>query len=352
MTTADSPISFHELRLNGRYTEIAARLLELELDLHQFRREDLVTDPFNALNEHPFVSVNHEVVQQQNCSVAGYFREHSDPPTLVIHPSGYFRRDAFTLLHEYGHYLQGAHGEWADILLMLPETEMRILGEKVADAIASEVLLPSFTLPLDQREITASLLRSIFEEQSTASRSAVACKALAQTDSNARLMVAVVADDGRSVIFAQSRGDIMTPACGIEQPAFHRLALRASESSSMSAVARNEESSIRAKSIWKQSGLQLELALDLEGYGFIVGRPEHRFQATSWERVVLECSSAACGETFSPDESAGRCPKCEDWICSECRTCGCEISKSSICKNCQQQLAPGEVAGLFEHECW
>lgn len=351
MVGADISSRFESLIAAHSYAEIADLLLALEMEQGYVDREDLRDDPFWALEGHPGLEVLHEVQTEPTCSVAGYFRESSRPPALIVHPSGAYRRDAFTVLHEYGHYVQMAHAEWADVLLMLPDQRQAFrAGERVADEFASEVLLPAATLGIDPADVTARQLCEAFDQNRHASRSALAYRVVSRAQPRERLMIAVVADWGREVLFARSIGDLMAPGRGVEQPSLRALAIRARES--LSGVAYGDPTGkILAKSGWGQSDIRLEVATDPDGYAFVVGRPSRRFGTTAWSRSVLECSNPACEETFQISDALVKCRKCEEWRCPECGECSCPHSASDICPSCFMQRSPAEIAGAILHEC-
>lgn len=333
------------------YTEIARRLLDLELESNGMELASLMDDPFGALEEHPGIEVAYEPATGDNCSVAGYFRETTDPPTLVVHPSGTIRRDAFTVLHEYGHYVQLVHEDWANVLLMkVDAAEYVQINEKIADEFASEVLMPASILPMDPAAITARQLREHYESQSFASRSALAYRCVAGAQAGTRLMVIVLADLGSSIIFGHASGDLMTPARGVGQLALQGLVRRATESDSGLAFEQSH-AQIVARSGWIQTDLKFDAAVDDDGYAFVVGRPAQRFGAAGWVKESFICSNPSCESQFDIDESLVRCRKCGEWRCPDCNECSCRLSSRPTCPECFVQLSPAEATGDAVHDC-
>lgn len=110
--TCNRLLTFADLLDRGLYNEIATRLLYDEIASGKIDETELSEDPFVALDKHPDLVVRYESLKLDSCSVAGYFREDSTPPELIVHPSKNVRRDFFTVLHEYGHYAQLASGIW------------------------------------------------------------------------------------------------------------------------------------------------------------------------------------------------------------------------------------------------
>lgn len=343
--------TFAELLAASSYREIARRLLDLELDSTGVELASLTDDPFGTLDEHPGIEVAYETATGDNCSVAGYFRETTDPPTLVVHPSGTIRRDAFTILHEYGHFVQLVHEDWANVLLMKEDSAEYVrINEKIADEFASEVLMPASILPLDPAAITARQLREHYENQDFASRSALAYRCVAGAQPGTRLIVIVLADFGSSIIFAQTSGDLMTPGRGVGQLALQDLVHRASETDSGLAFEQSH-AQIVARSGWIQTDLKFEAAVDGEGYAFIVGRPAQRFKATGWVKESFRCCNPSCESHVDIDGSLVECSKCREWRCPECNECSCRLSSRPVCPECYMQLSPAEVTGDAVHDC-
>lgn len=351
MSGAEHCTSFEQLLAARSFAEIAALLLSLELESGYVSREDLRDDPFGSLTDHPGLEVLFEPQVESDCSVAGYFRETSVPPALIVHPSGAYRRDIFTILHEYGHYVQAAHSVWSDIPLMLPSvSEATLIGETVADEFASELLLPAATFGVDPADVTARELRDIFECQHNASRSAIAYRAVSRAQPGSRLMIAVLANWGEEVLFARSEGDLMAPGRGVDQPALRALALQAKDSPSMTAYV-SSGAEIIARSGWKQSDFRLEIATDYDGYAFAIGRPARRFGASTWSKGTFDCSRPACEAQFEVNEQLHKCSRCDEWRCPECKECECGPLVHSVCDLCYMRLSPAEVSGAVPHEC-
>lgn len=349
-TTADSE-KFAALLAARSYQGIARLLLDSELSSTDVDVHSLMSDPFGTLDEHPHLVVAYEMAAGDNCSVAGYFRETSNPPALIVHPSGTIRRDAFTILHEYGHYVQMAHSDWADVLLMLGDTAEYVrINEKVADEFASEVLMPTAILPLNPAEITARQLRDAYESQSYASRSALAYRCVSRAQPGIRLMVAVLADYGDSIIFGQTSGDLMVPGRGVSQQAIRELIRRALDSDSGLAYEQSR-AEVVARSGWTQTDLRFEAAVDDDGFAFVVARPTQRFRATGWTKETFICPNPSCDSQFVFDESLVRCSGCHEWRCPDCNECSCRLTARPVCNECFMQLSPAEASGEAVHDC-
>lgn len=335
----------------GAYSDIACTLLQLELDHGYCSRGALTASPFDALEHHPGVEVVYGSPSSPDCSVAGYFRASSSPPALVVHPSGSYRRDSFTVLHEYGHYVQMAHTAWTDVWLMLPTSQQTKVGERVADAFAAEVLLPSASFEVEPITVTASQLRGVFARSGCASRSAIAYRVLAAAGPADRLMVAVLAEWGAEVLFAGSVGDLMAPRRGAVQPTLRTLALSARDTDNGIAYG-DPTSFIMARSGWCQSDVKLEVATDSDGFAFAVARPTYRYAPTTWTKQNLECSNPACGATYEASDSVRHCSTCEEWKCPDCGECACALAETTFCPLCSLQYSVAERDDPSIHECW
>lgn len=334
------------------YSAIARWLIDQDRRVHNISLSELSRDPFAQLDAHPSLEVIFEEQRAYGCSVAGYFRENSVPPALVVHPSGAYRRDAFTLLHEYGHYLQLAHSEWTDILYMRPDARgTKHTGERVADHVASEVLLPRSTLSFESDLVSARELRDLYLGNTTASRSAIAHRVAASAGPASRIMVAVLGEWGQEVLFARSTGDLMAPGRGIEQPDLEKLIRRAAESDSGTALSFGDPA-IVARSGWQQSDLRVEVAVDADGYAFAIGRAAKRYGPTWWSKDQSECGNESCGALFSVAPGSARCSRCDDFHCPECGTCDSPSLQEHTCPQCRMLLSSSELADPGSHECW
>jgi len=349
------PITFDDLLERGQYSEIARRLLNHEIENEHIELSELRENPFVALERHPNLRVVYESTTGAECSVAGYFRADTDPAELVVNSSGLHRRDSFTVLHEYGHYVQAAHPEWPDTLHMQENKFQDSINERVADEFAAEVLFPASTLVLDPSTISAIEVREAFIEHPSASRSALVHRIVSLAHDSDDLMIAVITDNGSSILLAKSTGNLMSPARDIDQPSLRNLAKDASRSSSKNARGNSTHNFLKARSGVKQTNIRLEVALDNNGYGFAVARRATRFGTPRWTgRPVKKglCSNPSCDQYFEIRESLRECSKCREWSCPYCLTCHCDPTTLDFCNTCGSQLTPGEKSGIAEHECF
>lgn len=342
---------FQELLRTNDLTEVARRIVDYDVSLAHVNHEQLREDAFKALDGHPGVDIELDDNIVSNCSVAGYLREDSQPPKIVVYPSGTYTRDTFTVLHEYGHYLQLAHLEWSDVLNMQPRQYQESLDERVADEIAAQILLGDVQLSYEEQHISARKLRDIYESHPSASRSAIAYRVISESDITNDVMVAVFGDWGRDIIFSRARGESMALGRHVEQPTIHRLVEDANINPDRVAFGTAADRFF-AKSGRSQSGHKIELVLDEDGYGFVVARRATKFGIPEWNSPrSYSCNNPACDKIYSQESSQRRCGPCKEWACPECDTCGCEEASQTTCSLCYVVLTPGETSGIVEHEC-
>lgn len=333
-----------------KYRAIARYLLVLERDRGIFDMDALTSDPEAAISASSEVSIEYDPSPHAGCSVFGYYRFRTTPPSLIIvHPSMTSARDRFTILHELGHHIQRQHLLWANVRYSIRGLAGDRVEERVSDAIAAEVLIPSHE-DEEAQTISATSLSQI-HSRSRASRSAVAMRAIEVAPESESAVVSVVDSDG-VVIFARAVGDdIFSPARGLAQPGFKTLIDRARENFGVTNGPLNE--GLNTRSGWVQHDLTADLALDYsENYAFVVLRPTQRFgREPVWENNVAECLSEACGTAFNLDESVQMCVRCTSPKCPECSSCSCEQELGAVCNECFMGLSVAERSGDMKHEC-
>lgn len=333
--------------INARsYRRIAKQLLLLERERGALDLAAMANDPDSAIAASSELEIEYDLSPRDGCSVFGYYRHRPGQPSLiVIHPSLTTERDTFTLLHEVGHHVQRQHLEWANTRYRLPELTGARLEEKVADAIAAELLLPD---ELGFSHLDATHLAEMYA-MSRASRSAIAMRAV-DIAGDESAVVAVV-DHRGMVIFARACGnDLFAPARGRIQPDLADLVERAFTSGG---AIEAEFRGVVTTSGWAQSDVIAQVAMDYtQAYAFVVIRPTQRFgRVPSWDRFEHECSNEACGLVFVVDEQVTRCVDCGDPKCPDCNRCACEPALGGVCENCFMALSIAEQAGQVEHEC-
>ncbi|MEV1132331.1 ImmA/IrrE family metallo-endopeptidase [Agromyces sp. NPDC049794] len=331
------------------YRAIAVELVRWEAERGLVSIPALGNDPERALEEHPEVRVEYDTSPKAGCSVFGYYRPSLGGQAIIfIHPALTAERDAFTIVHEYGHHVQRQHAQWASVRHSLTTREGTKVEERVADAFAAEVLIPATAI--GEGSLTAAALSELYSAV-RASRAAVAMRAaeIVASDEQATL---VVLDRRGVVTFARACGDdVFVPARGRVQ---HDLALMVSEAASRDGRASGRlAGGLQFASGWAQQDLRAEVALDETGtYAFGVIRPVQRFgRKPVWERVEWECARTACGLVFVVDETIEHCDRCDAPKCPDCSTCQCEPPQAAVCNGCFMELSSAERDDPSLHDC-
>lgn len=341
-------VDFQALIQGRRYRDIAIALLELERARGVFDLIELADHTESALEGNPELQIEYDVAPRGNCSVFGYYRYQTPPPSMiVVHPSMTSARDRFTILHEFGHHVQRQHLAWANLRYSIPDPGGQRLEEHVADSIAAEILLPA---DLAVSGFTADDLSEL-HSRSRASRTAVAMRAVEAAPESESLVVMVLEADG-SVLFARAAGDdLFAPAKGVPQPDLVALVEAAASKGGKSAGPLPE--GIRAKSGWTQGDVMADVAADQSGlYYFAVLRPAQKYgRVPEWTAEEVECTNPACELVFSLNEDIERCSKCNGPKCPDCSSCYCDKTLGDTCLNCFTALSLAEQSGQVLHEC-
>lgn len=331
------------------YRAIAVELARLEEERGVVSISALGDDPERALEEHPEVRVEYDTSPKAGCSVYGYYRPSLGGQAIIfIHPALTSERDAFTIVHEYGHHVQRQHAQWANVRHSLPTREGAKLEERLSDAFAAEVLIPATAIGAGS--LTAAALSELYSTV-RASRAAVAMRAaeIAASDEQATL---VVLDDRGVVTFARACGDdVFVPARGRVQQDLARLVSKAASGDGHASGTMS--GGLQFASGWAQQDLHAEVALDETGsYAFGVIRPTQRFgRRPVWHRVEWECPRSACGLVFVVDENVEICDRCDGPKCPDCAICQCEPLPAAVCEGCFMELSSAERDDLSLHEC-
>ena len=332
------------------YPGIARALVEHELARGVYDLDALRVDPADEINAVGEVDVHLAFLPDDRCPVAGYYDHDSRPPRIVLHPSSTAARDRFTVLHELGHHLQRTVAAWADVWCLLPRAEGEGLNEAVADAFASEVLIPDRTIDLSASDVTARALCTAFNQITTVSRSALAHHALRGAAPGDDVTV-VVCDLAGVVVFARAVGRLWAPARDGQQPSLRSLVNIALDNEGRATGAL--EPGLVSASGNIQDDLVADLAIDSSGrYAFAVIRPASRYAPPSWVDTTQECTNPACGETFKQAASPSTCQRCGDRRSPHCGSCSCSVDVPSTCPRCRLAYSAAERDDPARHECW
>ncbi|WP_285490631.1 ImmA/IrrE family metallo-endopeptidase [Amycolatopsis taiwanensis] len=304
--------------------------------------------PLNELGKWPDVVV--ELVSERDggswCSVAGSYRDDTEPPTLVVGASRSYRRRGFTGLHELGHHLQQTDPGLGQRLFAYQDSEA--FEDAACDAFAARVLLPDDRARgvIDGRGPTAPGVVDLFRS-SQASREAC-CVRAAEYLTGAG--VVTLLDATGTVIFAAPRG-MVPPARGSDQSATPLItaALRASatvERDNTFVTFRNGATSdtLYGQAAWcDQDYLVAVLVSDNAAWRpFALPRPDTaRSRFGSW----WTCETETCSEIFQITEPA--CTRCGIPRCPSGH-CGCtsaRAQKDRLCDTCFLKWPPSRFDG-------
>jgi len=347
--THDDEAAFSRMVAARDYRAIAERLIKLESLRGLASFQELGDDPELALLRHPEVTIEYDTSPLPGCSVYGYYRP-GTPAVILVHPSLTPQRDNFTLLHEFGHHVQRMHVSWADVRYSVPAKQGAAIEERVADAFAAEVLLPTASMVAGEVGLRATDLQAL-HRQARASRSAVAMRA-AELSRNDERAAVIVADVNGQVTFARAVGDdVRIPARGSIQPGIARAMIRALTNGGVSSGELSE--GLQFASGWAEQDLSFDVALDDSGqYGFVILRSTQKFgPRTSWDVVEAQCPRSACELVYTVDSSIEICGICRDPKCPNCNTCSCEPPAAAQCDRCFLALSLAEMADPSLHEC-
>lgn len=315
----------------------------------------LAVAPFEVLEQHPTLSIEHSDEPIGECAVYGHYR--SNPPTIHVVRAYTFGRDHFTLLHEYTHHLQQHDPEWAEIEWRIKPESLRLrITEAIANMFASTALIPNAVLTTVSAVPTARQMAELHQAVHASRQAAIvrvtqaAAVATKATGTPDHFFVSLAAADG-TVVFSQMVGDdLYPPPRDSHQPDIMRLFEAA-------LLANGSANRVTSDGITYTSGTnRTDIRLDLHiahdgGYAFVVGTKEHRYGAARWTRQTHLCSSPACEAEFVLDETTARCTTCRSPRCPECRACDCETTTEAVCQRCFMALAAADrSAGRTTHD--
>ncbi|MFE4828114.1 ImmA/IrrE family metallo-endopeptidase [Streptomyces sp. NPDC056672] len=282
-------------------------------------------------------------IGEGRCSVAGSYRDDTDPPMLVVGNSRSYRRRGFTALHELGHHLQQTDPRLGQALFSWQNSE--VFEDAACDAFAARVLLPDDEIPerVRLRGPSATDVTELFH-RSEASREACCVRAAEYLAGGA----VVLLDRAGTTLFSSSRS-LIPPARGSNQsgtPLIER-ALRTG------ATAQHDKTYVEYRSGRAGEILYGQAAWCDEEYIVAVLVPDNapwlRYSTSrpdthgSWYGRSWVCET--CGEVFEANTSP--CEQCGEAMCPDGH-CACEsarMSRDRTCNHCFLVLAPSRFDG-------
>lgn len=331
----------------SRTAQAQALAVTLAQELGEEHRCHLADEPAQAIAQDYGIEVTfREPSPDPSCSVDGLF--HPNPPRIVVARS-IPTREAFSLLHEFAHYLGRNSLVVMEALHQLSPRRQRALEEDVCDAFAAEILLPTERVDavLDGGEVSAEVLRALAAE-GRASRAACCVRLAQKLDGDSYV---VLADLDGSLRFCAAGGDAYRVARTAEQPRESALT-RAARSGRA-----QETDRLTHRSGGKTPTMYVDACADSE-YVYAI----YQARKPSWAVVPIpdhqrkalrpEVICAHCGTEFTAFEEP--CERCETPACTSCQRCGCQpTSTLRICQGCwlQKPLAEFPAEEPYCQEC-
>lgn len=281
------------------------------------------------------------------CSVAGTYDPKTAPPTLWVQHA-MDRREAFTVLHEYGHHLQQTVDfDLAVTIAEHPEGDR--FEEAACESFAALVLLPEDRIgPLTPAKGASAETTRAYYEASQASRTACCIRALGTLQGGG---IVAVLDDQGVVTFAESTlPGVFQPAKGSDQSgtALIRKALthpgETVDVAGTSVMYSTHEHAdvLYGQATWIDGWIVAVLKLDNASWRSF--SPQQQPSSTSGRsaaaptRTTLSLweSCTICGENFRPEAGAVPCPVCQKRSCEKGH-CECMNRRDVVCQSCWMQ---------------
>lgn len=315
----------------------------------------LASAPYEVLEQHPTLTIEHSDEPHGGCAVSGYYQP--IPPTIHVIRASTYGRDNFTLLHEYTHHLQQHDPEWADIEWRIKPEPLRLrIAEAVANNFASAALIPEYLLNGVSTVPTAAQIAELHQSVHASRQAAIvritraAAHACAAAGTIEHFFVSLAAADG-TIVFSQMVGDdLYPPPRGSHQPDVQRLFETAVNTHGNATQVTSD--GITYTSSANRSDIRLDLHLAHDGdYAFVVGTKQHRYGTAQWTKQTHLCPSDACDTEFVLDATIVRCPTCGGPRCPECRSCDCIGAAAATCTRCFMTLSAADIsAGRSDHD--
>jgi len=310
--------------------EAVARALISEMPASDLRA--LRENPESAVEKLGGLQISYQGALARDCGGGGYYDRRRG--IIFLHDAG-ARRNAFTLLHEFGHRCQQAHPDWAFVLLDDIPGPLRLQAEEqVSHQFAGIILLgEAEKASPDPSETSPALVAASLFDHSGASRSAAVMNVKQRIEAGAKWILAV-ADLRGEVVFATSTYDQPPPAKHSIQSEFASLASEATTGP----VARDLAEGIAYRGGLQLEGMRAQAVLDHTGqYAFVALTPTHRFSTGNRYAKTYQCESAGCAtEEFTASPDSEWCTNtCREPKCPECNGCNCPHEpRGYVCDTC------------------
>jgi Zn-dependent peptidase ImmA (M78 family) len=326
--------------MSSPYTWLARRLAGV---LGDDQRAALARDPHSFLQAIGVrVSPLEEVPTSELCACDGVFFEHPYP-NIAYAPTPGSRRERFTLVHEFAHYLIRRDHDVLSALHDLDDNAGQVAEERVCHAFAGLILIPDQVIEriLAGRPPEARHLHELFAA-SSGSLEACAVRLAEYLPANGYVVIADPA--GRRIRFASP-----SPAASYQWgrhtllPAEHPL-WRAHTTGAYRG---------QGQVVWA-SGSRMNLWMDAVANGHLVHAV---FSDTRyWQREGLSildqlptsarptAMSGTCRHCGANTWGYTACPTCGDVRCRACGRCGCgaPAPTARVCTVCHLEKGKGQ----------
>ncbi len=317
---------------------VAGQVADLLAVLDEFMpasRAYLADDPFGALSTRTEFAVQRtDLAGGSACEVAGAYLGRTTPPTLVVAHALSAGREAFTVLHEFGHFLQATDDRLGERLLAQTNGG-RPLEEAACDAFAAELLIPpDLAKATFAGGVTVDTIRTLWNTAVSASRSAVCVTASRHLSAPGH--VTLLDADGHVV--HDSAVDEPRLRTGSDQTT-HEIVARALSHTGRRATGLGRfayRDQIQGGEMYSQVG-------DLGNYLVAVAVTDHApwttFAPTRFDNgpTARWWTCEHCDHEFQIWDPP--CQRCRQPKCPECGDCGC-ANELRLCPSCHLTLAP------------
>lgn len=294
--------------------------------------ETVRQDPLGWLTEWAEVEVfdleRPGIESDQRCDVDGLYRGEDTPPRIGIAFSDTQQRMNFTALHELGHHIQMTDDDLVNALIDRPDGG-NALEEAACDSFAAAILIPEAiaSTVLGAGTPSAESVTKLWTTLGTASRSAVAIRALRQIDG-----------DGHVVVLNANGGITFSTSTSAFRP------VRRSDQTRTpiwSAIEQHPRSTVTARGQFAYnsvlSGETYYMQAAPAGNGFIVVAATERVPWRALSVAYREyapygrsyiCPHLACAAEFRAGPNELR-EVCNHPTCPTCGRCECSVAAQS-----------------------
>jgi hypothetical protein len=335
--------------MSSPYTGLAGRLAA---SLGDDQRAALATDPRGVLRATGIrVRPLQDVPASELCACDGAFFERP-VPNIAYAPTPGSRRERFTLVHEFAHYLIRRHDDVLSDLHDLDDDAGRVAEERVCHAFAGQILVPDKVIEqvLAGRSPEARHLREVYAD-SSGSLEACAVRLAEHLPTNGYV---VIADPTERRIRFASPSTAAPYQWGRHTPLPDQHPLwRAHATGAFRG---------QGQVVWA-SGSRMNLWLDAVADGHLVHAvfSETRYWGGQGLTIVDQppttarpiSMSGSCRHCGADTWGYTACPTCGDVRCRTCGRCGCgaPAPTTRVCSVCRLEKGKGQFRSAASTVC-